>query len=104
METYLIQQAHVGKLHFANINTELHSLAWGKRAELSRAVQGAVTSVQPLQTEELRASQCFNPPLWICCFTPIEKTSPLETALQVLLFENNIKTWSILPEPISMGF
>lgn len=36
METYLIQLAHVGKLHFANINTELHSLAWGMRAELSR--------------------------------------------------------------------
>lgn len=67
METYLIQQAHVGKLHFANINTELHSLARGKSAELSRVVQSAVASVQLLKTEELRASDCLNSPLWICC-------------------------------------
>lgn len=56
METYLIQQAHVGKLHFVNINIELHSLAWGMSAEWSRVVQSSVASAQLLKTEELRAS------------------------------------------------
>lgn len=79
METYLIQQAHVGKLHFANINTELRSLAWGTRAELSRAVQSAAASAQLLKTEELRASvlthHCVL--LTLCSFfTPILKKSP----------------------------
>lgn len=74
METYLIQQAHVGKLHFANINTELHSLAWGTRAELSRAVQSAPASAQLLKTEELRASDCLNPPL--CAAYPVQLLYP----------------------------
>lgn len=104
METYLIQQAHVGKLQFANINTELHSLAWVMSAELSRVVQRAVASAQLLETEELRASDCPNPPLWICCLLCASSLPPFKN--QIPLKQPSrcccLKTIS-KPEPFSQS-
>lgn len=97
METYLIQQAHVGKPRLASVKTELRSTVLrrgGTGRALGRALRAVCSSVQMLKIAEC---------LYLCEFSssPVHfhhlnlKTKQKPPALQSLLFKNN-KTCNIL--------
>lgn len=100
METYLIQQAHVGKPLLTNIKPELHSAVLHRGREEYSTEQ---CSLSP-DTEDRRVERClvseativvFLPPLFIC-ITLILKEKVIKpllptAALRSLLLENHSK-------------